>query len=216
MNMVNWFHRMLARQFARPSGALGRLLIAPWLNRMSREDNRLMLERLQPGEADDLLEIGFGGGDLLAAVLASGRGHVTGVDISPDIVARGKRRFADEPRLKLVQGTATHLPLADATVDRVASLHNLYFWDDPAKGFAEIHRVLRPGGRAVIGFEPAEQMRKWPGHEHGFRLWTGEEASGLMRHAGFTDIRHDTVRKAVDATFVSGSKAARRSAHDAD
>ncbi|MGB3723613.1 MAG: class I SAM-dependent methyltransferase [Pacificimonas sp.] len=212
--MANWFHRLLARQFAQPSGALGRLLIAPWLNRMSREDNRLMLARLALGSGDDFLEIGFGGGDLLAAALTKGQGAVTGIDISPDIVARGRKRFQRQSRVTLVEGRATDLPLATNSADRVASLHNLYFWDDPARAFAEIHHVLRPQGRVVIGFEPAEQMRQWPGHEHGFRLWTGEEAAQLMHDAGFENVRHETVQKAVDVTFVSGTKAAKRPAHD--
>lgn len=55
----------LARQFARPSGLAGRWLIAPWLNRISRAMNRLVLAQLGVGPRDDVLEVGFGGGGLL-------------------------------------------------------------------------------------------------------------------------------------------------------
>src|SRR5687767_6859692 len=97
--------RLLARQFARPSGWLGRLLIAPWLDRISRWMNRLTLAQLEirPGEA--VLEVGFGGGGLLAALLASTDGPVWGVDRSPDMVARARRRFAGIGRLQLIEAS---------------------------------------------------------------------------------------------------------------
>lgn len=173
-----------------------------------------MLERLAIETGHHVLEVGFGGGDLLVAALDAGAGQVTGVDISPDVVARARRRFAGRAGLTLREAQAIDLPLADESADRVASLHNIYFWKDPARAFAEFARVLRSGGRLVVGFEPAAQMRKWEGHRYGFRLWEGAEAAAMMRDAGFENVSHDIVRKAVDAAFVSGAKPARAPHHD--
>ena len=151
--------------------------------------NRLTLERLDPGPADDVLEIGFGGGGLLAMLLAATGGRVIGVDLSPAMVARARRRFAGEPRVELHVASVQALPLADASVDRACSVNNIYFWPDPAAGMAELARTVRPGGRVAIAFEPTDELRKWPGHRFGFRLFDEEEVRALMEGAGFAAIR---------------------------
>ncbi|MFN3389325.1 MAG: hypothetical protein ACK40O_10365, partial [Allosphingosinicella sp.] len=48
--------------------------------------------------------------------------------------------------------------------------------------------VVRPGGRLVLLFEPPEELRKWPGHRHGFRLFEPEAVRALMEAAGFGEI----------------------------
>src|SRR3546814_7088810 len=85
--------RYLAGQFARPSGWSGRWLIGPWLDRIGREMNRLTLKQLDLQQPDSVLEVGFGGGGLLAMILASTSGEVHGVGISRPLVQRARRRF---------------------------------------------------------------------------------------------------------------------------
>jgi len=145
---------------------------------------RLALEMLDPRPGERVLEVGFGGGGLLAASISAGAVTV-GVDISEEMVARARRRF---PGAELHCARAERLPLADASVSKAVSLNSLYFWADPAAAFAELARVTSPGGRLVVGFEPAEELRKWPGHRHGFRLFDVAEAAGRMRRAGFEAI----------------------------
>jgi hypothetical protein len=53
---------------------------------------------------------------------------------------------------------------------------------------AELARVIRPGGRLAIAFEPPAELRKWPGHSHGFRLFAEHEVRALMEAAGFEAI----------------------------
>ena len=62
--------RWIAHQFARPSGRLGKWVIAPWLNRIGRRLNRLAFDLLAPKPGEALLEIGFGGGALLERLAA--------------------------------------------------------------------------------------------------------------------------------------------------
>ncbi len=151
--------------------------------------NRLTLAELDIGPDEVVLEIGFGGGALLADLLEATGGAVIGVDISEAMVQRARRRFRDSPRLRLHRASVEALPLADAAVDRACSVNNLYFWPDPAAALRELARVMRPGGRLAIAFEPPEELRKWPGHVHGFRLFEEKEARRLMEAAGFTNIR---------------------------
>jgi ubiquinone/menaquinone biosynthesis C-methylase UbiE len=139
---------------------------------------------VQPGEI--VLDVGFGGGGLIEALLRRGARPV-GVDVSEIAVRRARRRFGDRARLML--GSAEALPLEDVSADKAASLNSLYFWPDPEGALAELARVLRPGGRLAIAFEPPEELRKWPGHRHGFRLYPEDEVRRLMARAGFEDLR---------------------------
>jgi arsenite methyltransferase len=181
--------RWLAGQFAQPHGMVGRLIVAPWLNCISRAMNRLVLEQLQVGRDDDVLEIGFGGAALLTALRKATRGQVTGVDLSASMVARARRRFRGVDRVAMHQASVDALPLADASVDKACSVNSLYFWPDPATGFRELARVVRPGGLLAVAFEPPEELRKWPGSRFGFRLFDEAEVRQLMEAAGFTAIR---------------------------
>lgn len=181
--------RSLARQFARPHGWIGERLIAPWLDRIAGPSNRLALRQLDVRPGECVLEIGFGGGALLAALLSAVAGRVIGVDISDEMVARARRRFARQlgtGQLHLVRSPVERLSIEDESVDAAVSVASLYFWPDPEAAFAELARAIRPGGRLVLCFEPADELRKWPGHRFGFRLFEQHEVEQLLARAGFS------------------------------
>ena len=180
--------RWVAGQFACPRGWAGRLFIGPWLDRIGAGMNRLTFAQLEVQPGDTVLEVGFGGGGLLAMILDATQGEVAGVDLSEAMVARARRRFAKVPRLRLLPGSVDALPLADASVDKACSVNNIYFWPDPEAAMAELARVIRPGGRLAIAFEPPAELRKWPGHRFGFRLFEEAEVRSLMIGAGFANV----------------------------
>jgi arsenite methyltransferase len=153
--------------------------------------NRLALAELGVQDRDSVLEIGFGGGALLRALLDATSGLVVGADVSDAALARARRRFAAElreGRLRLLPASAEALPLPASSVDKAVSVNSLYFWPDIETALTEIARVLKPGGRLSLCFEPPEELRKWPGHRYGFRLVEVETLKGLMRTAGFADL----------------------------
>ncbi|MFL6845863.1 MAG: class I SAM-dependent methyltransferase [Allosphingosinicella sp.] len=150
--------------------------------------NALALAALRLERDDWVLEIGFGGGGLLASLLAGTRREVFGADLSEAAIRRARRRFAREVRrgrLHLYRASAEDLPLPEASVAKAVSVNSLYFWPDPAAAMAELARVVAPGGRLVLCFEPAEELRKWAGHRYGFRLFEAGEVRALMEGAGF-------------------------------
>jgi ubiquinone/menaquinone biosynthesis C-methylase UbiE len=150
--------------------------------------NVLALRLLDVRPTDRILEVGFGGGALLAAILAVRPAKVIGIDVSEEMVARGRRRFRREiaeDRAQLSAGSVDSLPLGDASVDKACSLNSLYFWPDAAAAMRELARVVRPGGALILGFEAPETLRAWPGHIHGFVVYEPADLVRLAVQAGF-------------------------------
>jgi SAM-dependent methyltransferase len=183
----------LARQLARPSGAFGRWVMAPLLNRGNRAMNALTLRQLAPAPADRVLEIGFGGGALLGDILAGPCAFAAGLDLSPEMVARARRRFRAEiraGRAEVRAGSVDAIPFPADAFSAVCSVNTLYFWEDVGRALAECRRVLAPGGRLVLCFTARADLERWPGHRHGFRLYDVEDVERHLRSAGFaaTDV----------------------------
>jgi SAM-dependent methyltransferase len=179
--------RWLASQFARPSGPAGRLLIGPWLDRISRRANRLAIARLAPREGERILEIGFGGGALLALLLEAEPAKLFAADASEAMVRRARRRFSSDVRgggLDVLHSRVEALPLPDRTLDAAVSVSSLYFWDDLAAAMRELARLLRPGGRLVLVWESPQMLRRWPGHVHGFNAYDAPDLVAAGAAAG--------------------------------
>jgi arsenite methyltransferase len=166
--------------------------------------NRLALEALDVRPGERLLEVGFGGGELLSRLLAA-RAQVTGIDPSEAMLARARLRFVRalrEDRLTLRLGTAERLPLPDSSVDKACSVNAIYFWPDLNVALYELTRVLRPGGTVVLCFQTAEAVRRWPGHRHGFSAYEPEEVVEAMARAGLTLAEERRGRDAPVGDFV--------------
>lgn len=104
--------------------------------------------------ADTVLDIGSGSGTdvLLAAQAVGPAGQVIGLDLTAAMLAKlgTSVALAGAPNVRLLAGNAEHLPLPDASVDVVTSNGVLNLVPDKRAAFAEIHRVLKPGGRLQI------------------------------------------------------------------
>lgn len=166
------------------------------MNERNDATNRRVVEALGIGSRDRALDVGFGGGAGLAALLDSPAASVAGVDVSRTAVAAAGRRFADAVRtgrLELREGPAEALPFADGAFERALSVHTAYFWEDPARCAAELARVVAPGGRCVVAVAAKAFMQARGRDAAGFRLYEPEELEALLRGGGFRAV-------AVDAT----------------
>ncbi len=110
-----------------------------------------------------LLEIGCGlGTDLIN--FARGGAIVSGIDLTERSIELVKERFAAEGReVDARAGDAEHLPFADETFDVVYSFGVLHHTPDIDAAIAEIHRVLKPGGRIIIMLYHRSSLRVWLG-----------------------------------------------------
>lgn len=85
-----------------------------------------------------------------AVALVGARGHVTAADLSPAMVEQARARLGTLPNVTFAVEDAQALSLPDASFDAVVCSMGLMFFPNPARGTAEFHRVLRPGGRAAV------------------------------------------------------------------
>jgi len=76
-------------------------------------------------------------------------GTVLGVDLAPRMIYRAERAFGDRPGLAFVVGDALALPAEDASFDAATIAFGMRNLPDYRAGFAEMRRVVRPGGRVV-------------------------------------------------------------------
>jgi arsenite methyltransferase len=173
--------RFLAGQFARPHGAAGRFLLGPLLDWIGAPMMRAAFAALEPKPGEAILDLGIGGAALSRRLVRAGAA-VTGVDPSAVLLDRARRRM---PEARFLPGQGAAIPLADAAMDKAASVNTLYFWADPEAVMAELARVLRPGGRMVLGFQTADAVRAWPGHVHGFHAWDEAAVVAAVEQAGF-------------------------------
>lgn len=117
-------------------------------------DRRLLSFRaLDPRPGETILDLGCGQGLLTADVARAvgDDGHVTGVDPSPDMRDGAVATCTDFPAVTIADGDAHAIPAPDARYDKAVSLQVLEYVPDMPAALTELHRVLRPGGRVVIG-----------------------------------------------------------------
>jgi len=180
------------RQLRCPSGRIGRL-IGRMMILLNHCPNELAIEALDLAPTDRVLEIGFGPGRSLRALCEKATaGHVHGIDRSAVMhaqAARANRRQVADGRLTLLHGRAGALPFAEAAFDRLLLVNVVYFFDHAGRDIAEVHRVLRPGGRAVIYATEGRPEDKWAfsDGEDPHRTFDAEELRAFLREGGFAD-----------------------------
>jgi demethylmenaquinone methyltransferase/2-methoxy-6-polyprenyl-1,4-benzoquinol methylase len=107
---------------------------------------RFLVSRL-PRDGGHVLDVATGTGLVAQALLDRGF-RVTGLDQSPEMLARARARFGD--RVELVEASAESLPFADASFDHLTFTYLLRYVDDPAATLRELARVVRPGGTVAM------------------------------------------------------------------
>jgi arsenite methyltransferase len=136
--------------------------------------NPFSLGRIETGAR--VLDLGSGAGtdSLVAAQMVGSEGRVTGIDMTPEMLAKARAAAAEmgATNVEFVEAEAERLPFADGSFDVVISNGVIDLIPDKDAVFSELSRVLAPGGRIQI----ADVTIQKPVSEEGKRnidLWTG-------------------------------------------
>ncbi len=127
-------------------------LLAMYITQDVIAQRRQFLHALSPQAGERILDVGSGPGFLAAEIAgATGpTGSVCGIDVSEPMIELARTHCAQFPWTTFSQADATHLPFPDSSFDAVISTQVLEYIPDVDAALAEIHRVLRRDGRAVI------------------------------------------------------------------
>jgi ubiquinone/menaquinone biosynthesis C-methylase UbiE len=175
-----------------------------------------MLRALGPREGDTVLELAAGVGDtgFEAAALVGETGRLMTTDVSPAMLEAARRRGAElgvaNAGYRVMD--AERIELDDNSVDGVLCRFGYMLMADPATALAETRRVLRPGGRLALavwgtaeqnpffvtiavslvqrGHLPLPEPPPAPGP---FSMASSERTEGLLRRAGFAEVRTEEV-----------------------
>jgi ubiquinone/menaquinone biosynthesis C-methylase UbiE len=203
--------RFIAKQGRKPSGLLGRI-VAHVMAKETAAENDFALQLLQLQPEDAVLEIGCGHGATLAKCAnVVSRGPLCGIDFSPVMhrhAMRRHRHLVAEKRIEFHLGSSDRMPFDNQSFDKVFAVHTIYFWKTPLDHLAEARRVLKPGGRFVLGFRPADDAgfgATYPSEIYHIRAEA--EIVQLAGDAGFDviDLRKHT-RGALQFSFVIGTR----------
>ena len=172
---------------------------------------KMMIKSMNPGHAkmadwgmshlktiapSEIIDIGCGGGRNAGELLKKYPGaKVTAIDYSPLSVEQAAAYNKDaitQGRCKVQQGDASHLTLDEESFDLATAFETIYFWPGLEKCFAEVAKVLKPGGCFMIvnesdGLDAASQ--KFEKIIDGMKTYTVEQIEAALKKAGFSEIK---------------------------
>jgi ubiquinone/menaquinone biosynthesis C-methylase UbiE len=166
-----------------------------YYGRHGRQQYQRVVAAAKGWKFSSVLDVGCGAGGLLA-LLKRPRLKLAGADISPNMIAEAEKRLSRSAELKVAD--SEKLPWKAGTFDLVVTTDSLHHWPNPLYAFSEMKRVLRRGGRVVVGDVTAppvlKQLGNWIakfGKEGDVRVYSAAELEMMLREVGFVDIKRE-------------------------
>ena len=179
----------------KPEGFWGRMMVAGMNGGTHAAMASWGLDLANVPADGEIIDIGCGGGANLSRLMdRSLRAKVTGVDHSPVSVEKSSKVNADaiqKNRCKVLEASVASLPFKDGTFTMATAFETVYFWPDIVRSFAEVRRVLVPGGKLLIVNEDdglSGNNEKWEKMIEGMHTYTPDELNTHLTAAGFKDI----------------------------
>ena len=165
----------IASQLRKPKGEGGKA-IGKEMNKGNKYICLNSYSLLNPQPNSLVLEIGMGNGLFIKDLLSlAGNLKYIGVDYSQTMVDEASiinKEFIDQQRVSFITGSVARLPFQDNSVDYVTTTNTIYFWPDLKENAKEIHRILKPHGKILVGYRSRELMDKIELTKYGFNKYT--------------------------------------------
>lgn len=179
----------------KPEGFMGRMMITG-MNFGHKAVTSWGLSHISSLKPRTIAELGCGGGKTVERLLKMfPDAKVAALDYSEVSVEKtGKRnkKAVAAGRCQVVQGDVSRLPFDSNAYELATAFETIYFWPGPLESFQEVYRILKPQGLFMIVNEAdgeEDGSEKWVNLIDGMRVYTKEELSGLLRQAGFREVR---------------------------
>jgi arsenite methyltransferase len=202
----------VAGQLGRPHGILSPF-VARALNRGNEKAIAAAVDAAAPPLGAVAADVGFGGGVGLQLLLdkVGDDGVVHGIEIADDMLRRARSRFGGDVRsgrLRLSTGSLTALPLDEDSVDALITVNTVYFIAELDAACREFARVLRPGGRAVVGIGDPDVMARLPFTNHGFTTRPVGEIAAALQNSGLQVEQRRIEDKPIPRYLLIGTRTA--------
>lgn len=177
--------RYIDDQFSNPRGFIGKT-ICLGMNIVNKKMYNSVVSRLSG--KPDILDIGYGNGNLIKKMYAKTGARIKGIDISDDMkMAATKRneKAVTKGDIELLTGDCCSLQFNDGMFDVVTTVNTIYFWNDTVKGLREILRVLKEGGEFYNVVYSKEYFDRTPHSDDIYRVFDKEDYIEFGKQAGF-------------------------------
>lgn len=184
-------------QTRKPAGFLGKMMV----NGMNGGHAKMAdwgMSHLKSIAPEEIVEIGCGGGRNAGELLKKyPSAHVTAIDYSDVSVSKATAYNADairRGRCEVKQGDVSNLTLPEEQYDLATAFETIYFWPGLKECFAQVAKVLKPGGTFMIVNESDgtdETSLKFEKIIDGMKCHTIEEIEEALKSAGFNKVNSD-------------------------
>jgi SAM-dependent methyltransferase len=190
-------YKRFVNQTRKPEGYLGKMMV----NGMNSGHAKMAdwgLSRLSKVNPENIVDIGCGGGRNAAELMMKyPSAKVTAIDYSEVSVDKAKeynKEMIEAGRCVVKQGDVSALDIADGEYELATAFETIYFWPGLEKCFAEVARILKPGGIFMIVNESDgtdATSLKFEKIIEGMKCHTVEEITEALKKAGFSKVKAD-------------------------
>lgn len=184
MNYTKYF----SKQAKKPSGIFGRFYMSRVFEKGNAELNALTFDTISIEENNHALEIGSGTGTLLKNIADNlSKGIIEGIDFSEPMVAIAKKKNKkniQRGKVKIHLGDFDEAAFDSDCFDKIFTVNTIYFWKNPDTTLSKIYRLLKPGGKLVIGFHDKNEMEKMELNKDVFKYYSTHDLQTLLLNHG--------------------------------
>jgi SAM-dependent methyltransferase len=165
---------------------------------------RQLIDMMNVQPHDNVADLGCGVG-WATRVLAerAERGVVVGIDLSDEMIAQAISEYRNPPNAIFLVADATTIPCADGFFTSLMSVESIYYYPNLDGAFKEVHRILKPGGKAnflINYYKENVYSHSWAKYiDIPIQLLSAEDYGRILSTVGFSKV-HD--RRIADTTPI--------------
>jgi arsenite methyltransferase len=166
------------------------------------ETTRQLIDLMNVDEYDNILDLGCGTG-LAARALAqkASCGIVLGIDLSDRMIQQARKGYRNPHNALFIVADASGIPCRDAMFDTILSVESIYYYPGLDLAFHEVHRVLKPQGKAfflISYYKENPHGHEWAKHiDIPVHLLGAEDYLTVLHNSGFKTAAQ---RRIIDST----------------